>query len=117
MLPFGSFLAGVPLIIMATLYMLYIGACAVTKSKEAESARQIPREDARITEFPALTDPGTIYFYELSDMDDLNGCKGDNPAIPFTTCFILPLTIPDDILCIGSCALWSISRAPPLQDL
>ncbi len=117
MLPFGSFLAGVPLIIMATLYMLYIGACAVNKSKEAESARLIHKEDARITECPALTDPGTFYFYELSDLDDLNGCKVDNPIIPFTTSFILPLTIPDDIICRGSCTLLTIPRAPPIPGL
>lgn len=118
MLPFGSFLAGVPLIIMATLYMLYIGACAVSKSKDAESARLAHNEDARITEIPALTGPpGTYYFYGPSDPEDHNGTEGDKPVIPFTTCFVLPLTIPDDIICKSSCRLLSISRAPPLPGL
>jgi hypothetical protein len=117
MLPFGSFLAGVPLIIMATLYMLYIGACAVTKSKETVSARLVHKETARITELPALTDPGTFYFYESSDLDDLNGSEDNNPVISFTIGFILPLTIPDDITGTDSNALHSISRAPPLRNL
>ncbi|NMC38989.1 MAG: hypothetical protein GYA41_11765 [Bacteroidales bacterium] len=117
MLPFGSFLAGIPLIIMATLYMLYIGACAVSKSKGAESARLIYKEDARITETPELTDPVTFYFYNPSDLNELNGKEGDSPVIPFTTCFILPLTIPDNIICSDSCALLTISRAPPLPGL
>lgn len=117
MLPFSSFLAGVPLIIMATLYMLYIGTCAMTKSKEAESARLLNKEDTRITEFHSSADPGTFYFYEPSAPDDLNGTVDNNPVITFTTGFILPLTIPDDIICSGSCKLWSISRAPPNRDI
>lgn len=114
MLPFGSFLTGIPLIIMAAAYMIYFGVYALNKSKDPEPDIPIQSKIEVVKDSPART-TGNFYYYQGAD-DNSNAFTplGNKPAIQKQP-VILKYYVPDRELSSDFHYFHFFSRPPPLK--
>ncbi|MDP3003668.1 MAG: hypothetical protein Q8N38_11135 [Bacteroidales bacterium] len=63
MFPFGSFLTNIPLIILASAYMLYFGAYALNKTKAKDNAI-LYQEKEQYVKNSSVQTHGNIFYYQ-----------------------------------------------------
>jgi len=86
MLPFGSFLTQIPLILLAAVYMLYLGACTLNRTNAKVADNQPQEKEISVKDSPEKS-PARTFFYQ-----NINKVKGE--ALASTA---LKIIVPDDI--------------------
>jgi len=62
MFPFGSFLTQIPLILLAAVYMLYLGACTLNRTKTKEADNQPQSKEISVKDSAEKSTVKTFYF-------------------------------------------------------
>ena len=110
---FSSFLAGVPVLVMAFFYMLYFGAYALNKPQVIEN-EIIPVVEEMVVESGSAISEESIFIYHYSKILIQDICSALNhDSISFRPLKISPLINAESVFV--SCALTFdlFSRPPP----
>jgi hypothetical protein len=114
MFPFGSLLTQVPLILMATAYLIYFGACALNKSKEACIDTK-PQENKLLYEKPDYLAAENLFFYNSSSDVKQNAAeKNSTEVLQDKYQITIHYQIPDRQFCPQYFTFLLFSRPPPV---
>ena len=113
MFPFGSFLTHIPLIIIASAYMLYVGAYALNKTKNSDNSINYPEKEQYVSRASEKSH-GNIYYYQKAFYGKQVGLlKAGGANILRELTIFLPHYIPDRKINTNFLGCNHFSRPPP----
>jgi hypothetical protein len=113
MLPFGSLLTQLPLIIIGALYMLYLGFYAVNRTKEAPLADDLEKREQVIESKVKVTEADYFALVSITPEQDTEAFPSDNTVKFIVSCSNLPYKVSDFEIIISYSGYCLFSRPPP----
>lgn len=113
MLPFGSFLTQIPVIIIGALYMLYLGFYTVNRTKEAPLADDSEKREHVIESKVKVTEADYFAFVSITPEQDTEAFPSDNTVKFIVSCSNLPYKVSDFEIIISYSGYCLFSRPPP----
>ena len=113
MLPFGSLLTQLPLIIIGALYMLYLGFYAVNRTKEAPLADDSEKREQVIESKVKVTEADYFTLVSISAEKDAEAFPSDNTVKFIVSCSNLPYKVSESEIIISYSGYCLFSRPPP----
>jgi hypothetical protein len=113
MLPFGSLLTQLPLIIIGALYMLYLGFYAFNRTKEEPLFGCIEKKEVVIESKTLITEADYFKLVSLTQEKDTEALPAENTIHIIVNCSNLSYQVSDfEIVSFYSC-YGLFSRPPP----
>lgn len=117
MFPFGSFLTEIPLLVLATAYMLYIGACALNRTKDKGNNDQPELHIQSVINISPDQDNQTYFFQKYSNTKSNNSLYDHKKIYSLYQFLIQAFYDPDGNVCFTFRYFKLFFRPPPIQKL
>jgi len=114
MLPFGSLISEIPLLVLAFAYMLFFGTYALNKSKASDISDPGTDKVERVKYSPAEPRSDTFYYNDFTVEKQAESAeKHDIACFPDQNNYLIR-HIPNDKISSNFCEFSLFSRPPPI---
>jgi hypothetical protein len=118
MFPFGSLLSNIPLVVLATAYLFYVGAAAINRTRPSDEPSSSSGNVSVISEPAAkIRQANLFYFHQDKKADD--EIQAEEPAKEqwdfYSSLKFTPVNLPEKELQSSFCGNDIFSRPPPLK--